>query len=314
MLSTAAGFAGFFAARSLGPRLLQPAHGELVKPRQEPSAIKDTIPLKPANATQQRSAAIDPNSLFIGTSREVIAKALSSTANLPANVAIPRLAHSFLQRPYNAFSLDKTRNEVLRIDLTSFDCFLFVEQLLALVNSRNVSDYVKTVRDLRYDNAQVNYCSRYHYFTNWAENAIKMGLVLDLSRSLPHAVNRSLLLDYMSSHASSYEPMRQKKNRDCIAQRETSLIANQSFVPIGSVSAVEDRLQSGDIFALVTGVQGLDVTHVGFVIRDSNGLSAIHAAPGPGVMISSNFAKYASSVPDVIGIAIYRPLSHNIGL
>ena len=47
--------------------------------------------------------------------------------------ALVALARQALGRPYSAFSLDQEPNERLRLDLTRFDCFLFVEQLLALV-------------------------------------------------------------------------------------------------------------------------------------------------------------------------------------
>jgi hypothetical protein len=313
LLLTAAGLGGFFAARSIATKPEQGIDAELAQTPHAVSATKDQVPFNAPLASQQRSA-IGLYPLFIGSSRDIAIRAMTSTVNLPAYVAIPQLAQAFFRSPYNAFSLDKTRHEVLRIDLTSFDCFLFVEQLIALVNSHDISGFVKTVRDLRYEEGHVNYCSRYHYFTHWAENAISKGLMLNLAGSLPQAVSRSIRLDYMSSHGSAYAPMRLKSNSDCIFKKESSLVASQAFVPIDSLLAVENQIRSGDIFALVTSVQGLDVTHVGFLLKEPKRLSAIHAAPGRGVMISPDFVSYASSVPEVIGVAIYRPLTQNSNL
>jgi|688.fasta_scaffold309582_2 hypothetical protein len=311
LLLTAAGLGGFFAARSLATKPEQRVDAELAQTPHAVSATKDQVPFNAPLASQQRSA-LGLYPLFIGSSRDIAIRAMTSTVNLPAYVAIPQIAQAFFRRPYNAFSLDNTRQEELRIDLTSFDCFLFVEQLIALVNSHDISGFVKTVRDLRYEEGRVNYCSRYHYFTHWADNAISKGLMLNLAGSLPQAVNRSIRLDYMSSHGSAYAPMRLKSNSDCIVKKESSLVANQAFVPIDSLLAVENQIRSGDVFALVTGVQGLDVTHVGFLLKEPKRLSAIHAAPGRGVMISPDFVSYASSVPEVIGVAIYRPLTQNL--
>jgi hypothetical protein len=308
MLFAATGCAGFAAAISLATKPEQAANSKLVQKPQAASATNIKSPTE-ASTTSQSLSVADHSPLFIGDSKAVALKAMLSTKNLPAYVSIPRLALAYHQSPYNAFSLDKTRDEVLRIDLKSFDCFLFVEQLLALVNSHDVSGFAEAVRNLRYEAAQVNYCSRYHYFTHWADNAIRKGLMVNLSSSLSHAVTRSILLNYMTSHASAYAPMRLEKNRDCIIQKESARVTNQTYIPINSFQAVLGLLRSGDIFALVTDVQGLDVTHVGFLLKDSKGLGAIHAAPGRGVMISADFADYARSVPNVIGVAIYRPLS-----
>jgi len=308
LMLAAAGLAGYVAARSLGTKPEQNAHAQLVRKPHSTSASNAKVPSVAPLTSQQRSP-LELHPLFIGSSRDIAVKAMFSVAGLPVHLAIPRLAASFLGRPYNAFSLDKVRAEVLKLDLTSFDCFLFVEQLLALANSNDINRFIEAVRDLRYEDGQVNYCSRFHYFTHWADNATREGLLLNLSSTVPYAVSRSVLLDYMSAHAIAYAPMHQKKNRDCITQKELSLVANQTYVPIHSISSVEGYLRSGDIFALVTDVQGLDVTHVGFLLKDPKGLNAIHAAPGRGVMISLDFTGYARSVPNVIGVALYRPLS-----
>jgi hypothetical protein len=102
--------------------------------------------------------------------------------------------------------------------------------------------------------------------------------------------------------------MRQPRARQCIAALERNLSVRQSYVPIGALGGVAAKLRSGDIFALVTAVDGLDVSHTGFLERSRSGLHAIHAAPKRGVIRSSNFLRYASGVEDVVGISILRPL------
>jgi hypothetical protein len=198
--------------------------------------------------------------------------------------------------------------ERLRLDLTSFDCALLVEQLLALLHSGNAADFSRQVQRLRYSDGKPDYCSRNHYFTLWAGNAERLGMVKDITASLPGATIRERRLHFMSSHPNSYRPMRQPRARQCIAALERNLSVRQSYVPIGALGGVAAKLRSGDIFALVTAVDGLDVSHTGFLERSRSGLHAIHAAPKRGVIRSSNFLRYASSVEDVVGISILRPL------
>jgi hypothetical protein len=88
---------------------------------------------------------------------------------------------------------------------------------------------------------------------------------------------------------------------------EKDLVLNQAYIPLAALSGVLPSLRSGDIFALVTKVPGLDVTHVGFLEKRDGVIDAIHAAEGAGVIRSENFETYAGRVKDVIGVAIDQP-------
>ena len=103
--------------------------------------------------------------------------------------------------------------------------------------------------------------------------------------------------------------MRQPRARQCITQLESNLVVRQSYVPIASLARAAQKLRSGDIFALVTSVDGLDVTHTGLLERSGKHLNAIHAAPKRGVMRSQDFVRYAASVDDVVGVSILRPVA-----
>ena len=71
----------------------------------------------------------------------------------------------------------------------------------------------------------------------------------------------------MSRHPGSYKPMQQQRQRDCIAALERNLVVEQNYIPLQALPAAMPKLRDGDIFALVTDVDGLDVTHVGLVER-----------------------------------------------
>ncbi|MEB3361143.1 MAG: N-acetylmuramoyl-L-alanine amidase-like domain-containing protein [Synechococcaceae cyanobacterium] len=258
----------------------------------------------PLQAAPLRAAATP---LWVGDTRQQLEAKLSLAQQPPAGETLVRLARQLLGRPYNAFSLDQEPQERLRLDLTAFDCALLVEQLLAMVHSRSVTDFSQQVRRLRYGDGPVDYCTRNHYFTIWARNAERLGLVKDITASLPGATSRGRRLLFMSSHPNSYRPMRQPRARQCITALERDLIVKQSYIPIRALGGVAAQLRSGDIFALVTAVDGLDVTHTGFLERSGSGLHAIHAAPKRGVIRSSDFVRYAASVEDVVGISILRP-------
>ncbi len=256
----------------------------------------------------------DPTPKFVGETRVLAMEAIDATAWAPMNQALVQLARRFLDYPFAGFSLDGGPKERLQLDLTRFDCFLFVEQLLALTNSRKVDTqdegverFTQHVRRLRYENGEVDYCRRQHYFSRWAEAAERNGYVVNLTSFLPGATKRTVTLNFMSSHPGSYKPMQLARNRQCITELEKNLVLEQAFVPLAALPGVVPSLRTGDIFALVTKVPGLDVTHVGFLEKHDGVVDAIHAAEGAGVIRSENFEKYAVRVQDVIGVAIYRP-------
>ncbi|MFM1799109.1 MAG: hypothetical protein RLZZ117_1387 [Cyanobacteriota bacterium] len=246
---------------------------------------------------------------WIGDTKEQVQSKLSVKRQTSVGNRLVSLAQHMLGRPYRAFSLDAGSTEQLRFDLTTFDCVLLVEQLLALVHSKTTMDFTRLVKQLRYEDETVDYCHRNHYFSRWAINAERLGLIKDISQSLPGSTTRNRKLSFMSSHPDSYAPMKQQSARQCIKSLEQNLTVNQTYVPIASLPNAARHLKSGDIFALVTSVDGLDVTHTGILERTANGLNAIHAVPDSGVVRSVDFVRYAAKVEDIIGVSFFRPSS-----
>lgn len=294
-----AALAGFLAARL---RASPPAPASL--PAHQPAS-----PPAAAGSAQPE---------FVNGSRAIAIAALSDSAGLPLHLALVGLARQWIGRPYAAFSLDRGPGERLRIDLSRFDCFLFVEQLLALVQSRGTTAepgdgaalqrFSEHVRRLRYADGRVDYCSRQHYFSLWAAAAERQGYLVNLTPFLPGARSWSRRLNFLSTHAELYEPMRQPRLRACIAERERKLTVPLAYLPLRQLPQALPSLRSGDIFALVTQVPGLDVTHVGLIEVSDGRVHALHAAPGAGVIRSPDLVRYAQAVEDVVGVMVLRPM------
>jgi hypothetical protein len=183
-----------------------------------------------------------------------------------------------------------------------------VEQALALARSQTKIGFEQALQQLRYGGQSTDYCHRQHYFTRWAQTAIDQGAIRDLNPALPGVTSRQRRLNFMSRHPDSYQPMQQRRNRDCIGKLERDLLVSQSFVPLKALPAALAKLRNGDIFALVTDIDGLDVTHVGLVERNGNQVNGLHAAPGHGVIRSPDLVRYGGSINNVIGMSFFRPL------
>ena len=265
----------------------------------------DSVRVEADGGITRVTRSIDGIHVVEGT-RARFERAQSLIRGLPVNEAITRLAAFFVGSPYLAMSLDQSGREQLRLDLTQFDCMLFVEQLLAIVAAESFDDFADRTRRLRYRNGKIGYCTRQHYFHDWVDSAQAQG-VIESQPVWSAQATRNLPLNFMSSHRDRYPALQSSDRFECIRAREQGRRIQQHYLPLASLEAARPSLQSGDIFAVATRVGGLDVSHMGVLVREGSRLDAIHAAPGRGVMRSRSFIRYLSSVPDAIGAVIVRP-------
>ena len=275
---------------------------------QRESKIIQPIDLQqqPAGGTTSRLFKSAEDSVVVEGTRSRFERARLLIRGLPVNEAMARLAEFFLGSPYLAMSLDQSGREQMRLDLTQFDCMLFVEQLLAIVSADSFDGFAEWTRRLRYRNGEISYCMRQHYFHDWVGSAQVQG-VLETSPVWPERARRNVSLNFMSSHRDRYPALQSPALFHCIDALEQGKRIEQHYLPFAALDAALPSLQSGDIFAVATQVGGLDVSHTGVLVRDGSRLDAIHAAPGRGVMRSRSFTRYLRSVPDAIGAVIVRP-------
>ena len=245
--------------------------------------------------------------IYLGGSGQLAEQAVRSNHG-DVGTTMVQLTLRWIGAPYRAFSLDQSPQERLQVDLQGFDCFLLVEQALALARSQTQPGFEEELQNLRYGGQATDYCHRQHYFTSWAQTAIEQGAIRDLNPALAGMTTRQRRLNFMSRHPGSYQPMQQQHNRNCIGQLERNLQVDQRYIPLKALPAVLPKLRNGDIFALVTDIDGLDVTHVGLVERKGNQVNGLHAAPGHGVIRSPDLVRYGRSIDNVIGMSFFRPL------
>jgi hypothetical protein len=227
------------------------------------------------------------------------------------------IADKFLGTPYQAGLLDRSNEERLVISLKGFDCVLFVETVLAISRGIAIKDYadqtfVERIENQRYSEGKLNgYCSRLHYFSQWIAENQKRGTVQDITGKLGGiALNKKL--NFMSQHRGSYPQLvNSDANYQCIINQETKLAElNINYLPKNQIKSLYSQLKSGDIVAVATDIQGLDVTHTGLVYRHVDGnLGLIHASPIGEVTISYDLHRYINRVENAIGIMVARPIN-----
>ncbi|MFZ4795001.1 MAG: N-acetylmuramoyl-L-alanine amidase-like domain-containing protein [Blastocatellia bacterium] len=176
----------------------------------------------------------------------------------PVSQRVEQVSERLLGRRYLTHPLigSDTIPERLVTRVDGFDCVTFVETVLAIAYSGKPDDFTSQLRAIRYHDSRVEWASRLHYATAWSSNNVARGLLDDLTTG-PDALTREKLLDRLPG----LDPR----------------LSVYRYYPKRSFSAIAPNLLSGDIILFVSGTPGLDVNHMGIIIR-RNGMLLLRSA------------------------------------
>jgi hypothetical protein len=241
----------------------------------------------------------------------------------PAAVRVGELAAG---TPYEAYTLEQylkaggspSRTEPLTLHLDRFDCVSLVESCLAVARVAHVEGaptwdrFAREMERMRYrGGTRGGYTSRLHYFSEWIDDNERRGLVRVLGRELGGEAD-TRALRFMSAHPDSYPALSDPAILAEIGAMERSLDAAPRWViPTARIPEVVDRLESGDVLAFATSIEGLDVTHSAFAYRGSDGVLRVLHAPLSGGVVEitrSTLPEYVAAIRRATGILVARPL------
>lgn len=234
----------------------------------------------------------------------------------PTGEVMQVLGEQLMGRPYIVGALDGFEEETLVARLDSLDCFTFVEAAMAMARGVKEGDYsfegyLERTEEQRYRDGEADsYCSRMHYFTEWIHRNDERGL---LERITAEAGGQPFDKQYgfMTAHREAYPQMAADSTFRCIADVEERLNEQVDlvYIPQDQIRASYDRLQTGDLVAMATHIDGLDVTHTGLVYKDDEGgTGLLHASTSGGVKVSPDLQEYVQGVDAQVGIIVARPL------
>ena len=228
--------------------------------------------------------------------------------------------------PYEPFMLEAYlkaggsphQREPLALSLTRFDWVTLVESCIAV--ARVAADgrepgwdrFAHEVERMRYRGGRRRgYTSRLHYFSEWIADGARRELVRDLGPTLG-GERDARPLRFMTAHRASYPALADEAVFGEIGRIERALdAAERTVVPVARLGAVEDRIETGDVLAFATSIEGLDVTHAAFAWRDRGGvLRVLHAPLSGGVVevTAATLPEYVAAIRRCTGVMVARPL------
>lgn len=227
--------------------------------------------------------------------------------------------------PYVASTLEVNPKEQLAINLRQMDCLTLVENCLALSittqkGSSKFKDFCYWLETLRYRNGKLDgYASRNHYFTQWVISNHRMGLIEELQGEAknsfsPFTAEKRIDLHYMTAHPGSYPMLRHDKTQQSLIKKYEKEASGQNirYIPRQMLNKGKDVLgcvHDGDILALVTKKDGLDVSHLGLAVWGKDGklhllnASSIHHKV---VLEPMSLHEYMGHHPSQLGIRVIR--------
>lgn len=214
-----------------------------------------------------------------------------SDLNKPYDLSTQVVSHAraLLGRPYLADGLigsnDTDEQFVNRTD--AFDCVTFVEFVLAQCFSQARGTSVESeLKALRYRDATVSWTCRLHYFSDWLETNAKRGVLHEVFSALPETPRSLSLLP-------NYPQL-------CVKLR---------FLPLGDLTVSLQQITPGDIIAFGTTRENLDVSHVGFFAKSSDGTNVLlHATKTYGRVVEEPLTAFLERFGESPGLLVYRPV------
>lgn len=205
---------------------------------------------------------------------------------------------------HEATNLEPIPVKFLQTSIRYLDCMTYVEHVLAMAACKKASyetEFIDRLTDIMFDadgeQTLMNH-HRSHFTSHWGDINEQKGYLDNFARNHPEAKMRELTLNKVGSNRTFYV-----EDRFMIAKTPQQVW----YFPIPAVLDGKVKMVSGDIVALVTDKEGLDVTHMGFYIEHNRKRWLRHASFKLNKIVDQNFDQYLRDGSHIKGLMVFRP-------
>jgi len=240
----------------------------------------------------------------------------SKEKTLPIGDLVLKIGLDFLNTPYVAKTLDKTKEEKLVINLHQLDCTTFAENCLALARTvksdhPDAGTFCSELEKIRYRGGKMDgYASRLHYFCEWISDNESRHNVKSMAAEMG-GKSLTVNLNYMSAHPKEYHQLINDQATTAKIKAIEEKVSAQKFhyIPADQFESIEGLVKDGDLVTLTTSIPGIDVSHVGILLKKDGRIHLLHASSGiMKVVVSTEpFAQYLAKSKKTTGVMIARP-------
>jgi hypothetical protein len=208
------------------------------------------------------------------------------------------ISRQFLGTPYSESTLigsEKTR-EVFVVNLSGVDCFTFIDYVEALRLSDSFSAFKDNVIHIRYRSGIISFDHRNHFFSDWS--VFNRDLIEDATMKVGGRKTQS-----------TQKILNVKENGTLYLPGIIPMARTINYIPASTLDEpIMRKLRTGDYIGIYTDNAGLDITHVGIIIKRKGTTYLRHASSLAGYrkVIDQEFLTYMVGRP---GFLVLRPKS-----
>ena len=230
-------------------------------------------------------------------------------------------ARQFLGKPYVAHTLELyPDDERLVLNTQELDCTTYVDVVVALTQCARRGEtafhqFVNQLHMQRYWNGECSdYTSRIHYFSDWIRDNTRLGFCTEISSDkAPFTAVQTVKVNYMTKHPQAYVALaRHPEFIGKIARQEEDLTGRKyRYIPTRSLAdseALRKMVHDGDIIAITSTKEGLDIAHLGIAVWHADGLHMIDASSRHKKVVEETVTmqEYLKNRRDASGIRVVR--------
>jgi len=226
-------------------------------------------------------------------SREELDKMLAEASNIrDAGLRIGYISGCILDTPYGESTLigDMDNEEEFVVNLEKVDCLTFIEYVEAMRRSSTFREFLDNLKRVRYREENVSFNNRNHFFTDWRVN--DSDYIEDITRET--GGDRTIIIN---------QSLNEKEDGTLFVRGIQPFQREVGYVPSSAIDeTLIDRLKSGDYAGVYSEKAGLDVSHVGIIIKDGSSVIFRHASSVKKYrrVIDEDFKEYFSDKPGMV--------------
>lgn len=233
---------------------------------------------------------------------------------LPINEIELTVAKKLLRTKYVGGVVDKEPKECLVVNIKQLDCVTFLENVVVLSilikNKKNkIDDYYQELTKIRYRNGQMTtYPSRLHYFSEWLIDNENKGILTQITKDIG-GIPYEKEISFMTKNRNKYPKLANESFYNEMLEHEKKLNEKKLYyIPKNKIEPIENKLKNGDLIAITTGINNLDIAHVGLVIFIGKRAHLFHASSNESKVVVSKLplASYLAKNKIHTGIMVAR--------
>ncbi|MBF0329870.1 MAG: DUF1460 domain-containing protein [Nitrospirae bacterium] len=178
------------------------------------------------------------------------------------------LSEHFLELPYESNTLigGVDTPEAFVINLSAVDCFTFLDHIAAMSVSIAFDCFKNNLRRIRYRQGHVSFWERNHFFTDWPYSNP------DLFRDITREIGTQTAVTLTKS-------LNLREGGTLYVNGLDVKVRELSYLPSDAMdAAVIAKIVSGDYVGIYSDKAGLDVSHVGMIIKKKDEVFIRHAS------------------------------------